>query len=150
MTRKRFIPDDEYLYYVNLISERLKEFINKYDSRKELVFFLESDIDNATSYFDCLRNSVNIRKRIPNKNIMNYFKKMFSKDEIVEITKQYYKNPYANRAPKETNHTMSSKESDELRRLKRRLNRELIYEKEYEMIMKGQINVKKKGHQINY
>lgn len=43
---------------------------------------------------------------------------------------------------------LSKEEDIRLRRLKRKLQRDLIYEKEYEMIMKGQINVKKKGHQI--
>lgn len=135
--------------YVKLISLRLKEFSKKYKSRKELVFFLESDPDYAPHYFNSLRGSVNNRKRIPNKNILNYFRKMFSEYEYEKIIEQSNKNPYTNRTPKEeTNDMLSSKESDELRRLKRRLNRELIYEKEYEMIMKGRINVKKKGHQL--
>lgn len=135
--------------YVKLISLRLKEFSKKYKSRKELVFFLESDPDYAAHYFDSLRGSVNIRKRIPNKNILNYFKNMFSNSEFEKIIEQSNKNPYTQRTPKEeTNYMLSSKESDELRRLKRKLNRELIYEKEYEMIMKGRINVKKKGHQL--
>lgn len=135
--------------YVKLISLRLKEFSKKYKSRKELVFFLESDPDYAAHYFDSLRSSVNIRKRIPNKNILNYFKNMFSNSEFEKIIEQSNKNPYTQRTPKEeTNYMLSSKESDELRRLKRKLNRELIYEKEYEMIMKGRINVKKKGHQL--
>lgn len=74
---------------------------------------------------------------------------MFSEYEYEKIIEQSSKNPYTNRTPKEeTNDMLSSKESDELRRLKRRLNRELIYEKEYEMIMKGKINAKKKGHQL--
>lgn len=135
--------------YVKLISLRLKEFSKKYKSRKELVFFLESDPDYAPHYFNSLRGSVNNRKRIPNKNILSYFRKMFSEYEYEKIIEQSNKNPYTNRTPKEeTNDMLSSKESDELRRLKRRLNRELIYEKEYEMIMKGKINVKKKGHQL--
>lgn len=135
--------------YVELISLRLKEFSKKFNSRKELVFFLESDPDYAPHYFNILRGSVNHRKRIPNKNILNYFRKMFSEYEYEKIIEQSNKNPYTNRTPKEeTNVMLSSKESDELRRLKRRLNRELIYEKEYEMIMKGKINVKKKGHQL--
>lgn len=135
--------------YVKLISLRLKEFSKKYKSRKELVFFLESDPDYAPHYFNSLRGSVNNRKRIPNKNILNYFRKMFSEYEYDKIIEQSNKNPYTNRTPKEeTNDMLSSKESDELRRLKRKLNRELIYEKEYEMIMKGKINVKKKGHQL--
>ena len=135
--------------YVKLISLRLKEFSKKYKSRKELVFFLESDPDYASHYFNSIRGAVNNRKRIPNKNIMNYFKKMFSKSEFNKIIEQSEKNPYTKRTPKqETNDMLSSKESDELRRLKRRLNREIIYEKEYEMIMKGKINVKKKGHQL--
>lgn len=135
--------------YVELISLRLKEFSKKYKSRKELVFFLESDPDYAPHYFNSLRGSVNNRKRIPNKNILSYFRKMFSEYEYEKIIEQSNKNPYTNRTPKEeTNDMLSSKESDELRRLKRKLNRELIYEKEYEMIMKGKINVKKKGHQL--
>lgn len=135
--------------YVKLISLRLKEFSKKYKSRKELVFFLESDPDYAPHYFNSLRGSINNRKRIPNKNILSYFRKMFSEYEYEKIIEQSDKNPYTNRTPKEeTNDMLSSKESDELRRLKRRLNRELIYEKEYEMIMKGKINVKKKGHQL--
>lgn len=135
--------------YVNLISLRLKEFSKKYKSRKELVFFLESDPDYAPHYFNSLRGSVNNRKRIPNKNILGYFRKMFSEYEYEKIIEQSNKNPYTKRTPKEEpNDMLSSKESDELRRLKRRLNRELIYEKEYEMIMKGKINVKKKGHQL--
>lgn len=135
--------------YVKLISLRLKEFSKKYKSRKELVFFLESDPDYAAHYFNSLRGSVNVRKRIPNKNILSYFKKMFSDYEYEKIIEQSDKNPYTNRTPKEeTNDMLSSKESDELRRLKRKLNRELIYEKEYELIMKGKINVKKKGHQL--
>lgn len=135
--------------YVKLISLRLKEFSKQYKSRKELVFFLESDPDYAPHYFNSLRGSVNIRKRIPNKNILNYFRKMFSEYEYEKIIEQSNKNPYTKRTPKEeTNDMLSSKESDELRRLKRRLNRELIYEKEYEMIMKGKINVKKKGHKL--
>ena len=135
--------------YVKLISLRLKEFSKKYKSRKELVFFLESDPDYAPHYFNSLRGSVNNRKRIPNKNILSYFRKMFSEYEYEKIIEQSNKNPYTNRTPKEeTNDMLSSKESDELRRLKRRLNRELIYEKEYEMIIKGKINVKKKGHQL--
>lgn len=135
--------------YVKLISLRLKEFSKKYKSRKELVFFLEQDPDYASHYFDNLRSSVNTRKRIPNKNILSYFRKMFSEYEYKKILEQSEKNPYTNRTPKEeTNEMLSSKESDELRRLKRKLNRELIYEKEYEMIMKGRINVKKKGHQL--
>lgn len=135
--------------YVELISKRLKEFSKKYKSRKELVFFLGSDPDYAPHYFNSLRGSVNTRKRIPNKNILNYFRKMFSEDEFVKIIEQSEKNPYTNRTPKqETTEMLSSKEDDELRRLKRRLNRELIYEKEYELIMKGEINVKKKGHQL--
>lgn len=135
--------------YVKLISLRLKEFSKKYKSRKELVFFLESDPDYATHYFNSLRGSVNNRKRIPNKKILSYFRKMFSEYEYEKIIEQSNKNPYTKRTPKEeTNDMLSSKESDELRRLKRRLNRELIYEKEYEMIMKGKINVKKKGHQL--
>lgn len=134
---------------VKLISLRLKEFSKKYKSRKELVFFLESDPDYAPHYFNSLRGSVNNRKRIPNKNILSYFRKMFSEYEYEKIIEQSNKNPYTKRTPKEeTNDMLSSKESDELRRLKRRLNRELIYEKEYEMIMKGRINVKKKGHQL--
>lgn len=136
--------------YVKLISLRLKEFSKKYESRKELVFFLESDPDYAPHYFNSLRGSVNYRRRIPNKNILNYFRKMFSDYEFKKIVEQSEKNPYTKRTPKEeTNDILSSKESDELRRLKRRLNRELIYEKEYEMIMKGHINVKKKGHQLS-
>lgn len=135
--------------YVKLISLRLKEFSKKYKSRKELVFFLESDPDYAPHYFNSIRGSVNNHKRIPNKNILSYFKKMFSEYEYEKIIEQSNKNPYTNRTPKEeTNDMLSSKESDELRRLKRKLNRELIYEKEYEMIMKGRINVKKKGHQL--
>lgn len=135
--------------YVELISIRLKEFSKKYKSRKELVFFLESDPDYAPYYFNSLRGSVNFRKRIPNENILNYFKKMFSESEFKKIIEQSEKNPYTKRTPKqETTEMLSSKESDELRRLKRKLNRELIYEKEYEMIMKGRINVKKKGHQL--
>lgn len=135
--------------YVKLISLRLKEFSKKYKSRKELVFFLESDPDYAPYYFNSLRGSVNNRKRIPNKNILSYFRKMFSEYEYEKIIEQSNKNPYTKRTPKEeTNEMLSSKESDELRRLKRKLNRELIYEKEYEMIMKGRINVKKKGHQL--
>lgn len=135
--------------YVKLISSRLKEFSKKFNSRKELVFFLESDPDYAPHYFNSLRGSVNTRKRIPNKNILSYFRKMFSEYEYEKIIEQSNKNPYTKRTPKEeTNDMLSSKESDELRRLKRRLNRELIYEKEYEMIMKGRINVKKKGHQL--
>ena len=135
--------------YVKLISLRLKEFSKKYKSRKELVFFLESDPDYAPHYFNSLRGLVNNRKRIPNKNILSYFRKMFSEYEYEKIIEQSNKNPYTKRTPKkETNDMLSSKESDELRRLKRRLNRELIYEKEYEMIMKGKINVKKKGHQL--
>lgn len=135
--------------YVKLISLRLKEFSKKYKSRKELVFFLESDPDYAPHYFNSLRGSVNNRKRIPNKNILGYFRKMFSEYEYEKIIEQSNKNPYTKRTPKEEpNDMLSSKESDELRRLKRRLNRELIYEKEYEMIMKGKINVKKKGHQL--
>lgn len=135
--------------YVELISKRLKEFSKKYKSRKELVFFLESDPDYAPHYFNSLRGSVNNRKRIPNKNILSYFRKMFSEYEYEKIIEQSNKNPYTNRTPKqETTEILSSKESDELRRLKRKLNRELIYEKEYEMIMKGRINVKKKGHQL--
>lgn len=135
--------------YVKLISSRLKEFSKKFKSRKELVFFLESDPDYAPHYFNSLRGSVNNRKRIPNKNILSYFRKMFSEYEYEKIIEQSNKNPYTKRTPKEeTNDMLSSKESDELRRLKRRLNRELIYEKEYEMIMKGKINVKKKGHQL--
>lgn len=135
--------------YVKLISSRLKEFSKKFNSRKELVFFLESDPDYAPHYFNSLRGSVNTRKRIPNKNILSYFRKMFSEYEYEKIIEQSNKNPYTKRTPKEeTNDMLSSKESDELRRLKRRLNRELIYEKEYEMIMKGKINVKKKGHQL--
>lgn len=135
--------------YVKLISLRLKEFSKKYKSRKELVFFLESDPDYAPHYFNSLRGSVNTRKRIPNKNILSYFRKMFSEYEYEKIIEQSNKNPYTKRTPKEeTNDMLSSKESDELRRLKRRLNRELIYEKEYEMIIKGKINVKKKDHQL--
>lgn len=135
--------------YVKLISLRLKEFSKKYKSRKELVFFLESDPDYAAHYFNSIRGYVNNRKRIPNKNILNYFKKMFSESEFKKIIEQSEKNPYTKRTPKqETTEMLSSKESDELRRLKRKLNRELIYEKEYEMIMKGKINVKKKGHQL--
>lgn len=135
--------------YVKLISSRLKEFSKKFNSRKELVFFLESDPDYAPHYFNSLRGSVNTRKRIPNKNILSYFRKMFSEYEYEKIIEQSNKNPYTKRTPKEeTNDMLSSKESDELRRLKRRLNRELIYEKEYEIIMKGKINVKKKGHQL--
>lgn len=135
--------------YVKLISLRLKEFSKKYKSRKELVFFLESDPDYAAHYFNSIRGSVNNRKRIPNKNILNYFEKMFSNSEFEKIIEQSEKNPYTKRTPKqETTEMLSSKESDELRRLKRKLNRELIYEKEYEMIMKGRINVKKKGHQL--
>lgn len=135
--------------YVKLISLRLKEFSKKFKSRKELVLFLESDPDYAPHYFNNLRGSVNTRKRIPNKNILSYFRKMFSEYEYEKIIEQSNKNPYTNRTPKEeTNDMLSSKESDELRRLKRKLNRELIYEKEYEMIMKGRINVKKKGHQL--
>lgn len=137
--------------YVKLISLRLKEFSKKYKSRKELVFFLESDPDYAAHYFNSIRCSVNNRKRIPNKNILNYFKKMFSESEFKKIIEQYEKNPYTKRTPKEkTNDMLSSKESDELRRLKRKLNRELIYEKEYELIMKGKINVEKKDHQLRY
>lgn len=137
--------------YVKLISLRLKEFSKKYKSRKELVFFLESDPDYAAHYFNSLRVSVNTRKRIPNKNILNYFKNMFSEYEYKKILEQSENNPYTNRTPKEeTNDMLSSKESDELRRLKRKLNRELIYEKEYELIMKGEINVEKKGHQLRY
>ena len=135
--------------YVKLISLRLKEFSKKYKSRKELVFFLESDPDYAPHYFNSLRGSVNTRKRIPNKNILSYFRKMFSEYEYEKIIEQSNKNPYTKRTPKEeTNDMLSSKESDELRRLKRKLNRELIYEKEYDMIMKGKINVKKKDHQL--
>lgn len=135
--------------YVKLISLRLKEFSKKYKNRKELVFFLESDPDYAPHYFNSLRGSVNNRKRIPNKNILGYFRKMFSEYEYEKIIEQSNKNPYTKRTPKEEpNDMLSSKEDDELRRLKRRLNRELIYEKEYEMIMKGKINVKKKGHQL--
>lgn len=135
--------------YVKLISLRLKEFSKKYKSRKELVFFLESYPDYAPHYFNSLRGSVNNRKRIPSKNILSYFRKMFSEYEYEKIIEQSNKNPYTKRTPKEeTNDMLSSKESDELRRLKRILNRELIYEKEYEMIMKGIINVKKKGHQL--
>lgn len=135
--------------YVKLISIRLKEFSKKYKSRKELVFFLESDPDYDPHYFNSLRGSVNNRKRIPNKNILSYFRKMFSEYEYKKIIEQSNKNPYTTRTPKqETTEMLSSKEDDELRRLKRRLNRELIYEKEYEMIMKGRINVKKKGHQL--
>ena len=137
--------------YVKLISIRLKEFSKKYKSRKELVFYLESDPDYAPHYFNSLRGSVNNRKRIPNKNILSYFRKMFSEYEYEKIIEQSNKNPYTNRTPKEkTNDMLSSKESDELRRLKRKLNRELIYEKEYELIMKGKINVEKKGHQLRY
>lgn len=137
--------------YVELISKRLKEFMKKYKSRKELVFFLESDPDYASHYFNTIRGSVNNRKRIPNKNTLNYFKKMFSKSEFNKIVEQSEKNPYTRRTPKqETIEMLSSKEDDELRKLKRRLNRELIYEKEYEMIMKGKINVKKKSHQLRY
>lgn len=135
--------------YVKLISLRLKEFSKKYKSRKELVFFLGSDPDYASHYFNSIRGAVNNRKRIPNKNIMNYFKKMFSKSEFNKIMEQSEKNPYTKRTQKqETTEMLSSKEDDELRRLKRRLNRELIYQKEYELIMKGKINVKKKGHQL--
>lgn len=135
--------------YVKLISLRLKEFSKKYKSRKELVFFLGSDPDYASHYFNSIRGAVNNRKRIPNKNIMNYFKKMFSKSEFNKIMEQSEKNPYTKRTPKqETTEMLSSKEDDELRRLKRRLNRELIYQKEYELIIKGKINVKKKGHQL--
>lgn len=116
--------------YVELISLRLKEFSKKYKSRKELVFFLESDTDYAPYYFNSLRGSVNFRKRIPNENILNYFKKMFSESEFKKIIEQSEKNPYTKRTPKqETTEMLSSKESDELRRLKRKLNRELIYEK---------------------
>ena len=137
--------------YVKLISLRLEEFSKKYKSRKELVFFLESDPDYAAHYFNSIRGSVNYHRRIPNKNILNYFKKMFSESEFKKIIEQSEKNPYTKRTPKqETTEMLSSKESDELRRLKRKLNRELIYEKEYEMIMKGRINVKKKGHQLSY
>lgn len=137
--------------YVELISKRLKEFSKRYKSRKELVVFLESDPDYAyaSHYFNTIRGSVNNRRRIPNKNILNYFKKMFSESEFKKIIEQSEKNPYTKRTPKqETTEMLSSKEDDELRKLKRRLNRELIYEKEYELIMKGKINVKKKGHQL--
>lgn len=76
---------------------------------------------------------------------------MFSDEEFSTITEQARKNPYTKRTPKDSTIMMLSKEEDiRLRRLKRKLQRDLIYEKEYEMIMKGKIDVKKKGHQINY
>ena len=76
---------------------------------------------------------------------------MFSDEEFSTITEQARKNPYTKRTPKDSTIMMLPKEEDiRLRRLKRKLQRDLIYEKEYEMIMKGKIDVKKKGHQINY
>lgn len=151
MTKQRFIPDDEYMYYVYLISKRLVEFKKKYKTRKEIVTFLRSNPETAHHYFNTIRNAVNVRKRIPNKDTLEYFKNMFSDEEFSTITEQARKNPYTKRTPKDSTIMMLSKEEDiRLRRLKRKLQRDLIYEKEYEMIMKGKIDVKKKGHQINY
>lgn len=151
MTKQRFIPDDEYMYYVDLISNRLVEFKKKYIVRKEIVTFLGANPETAHHYFSIIRNAVNVRKRIPNKDTMEYFRNMFSDKEFSMIMEQSKKNPYTKRTPKDSTIRMLSKEEDiRLRRLKRKLQRDLIYEKEYEMIMKGQINVKKKGHQIDY
>ena len=149
MTKQRFIPDDEYMYYVDLIIKRLVEFKNKYKTRKELVTFIGANPETAHHYFNTIRNAVNVRKRIPNKDTLEYFKNMFSDEEFSTITEQARKNPYTKRTPKDSTIMMLSKEENvRLRRLKRKLERDLIYEKEYEMIMKGQINVKKKGHQL--
>ena len=150
MTKQRFIPDDEYMYYVDLISNRLVEFKEKYITRKEMVRVLGSNPETAHHYFNIIRNAVNVRKRIPNKDTMEYFKHMFSDKEFSMIIEQSKKNPYTKRTPKDSKIMMLSKEEDiRLRRLKRKLQRDLIYEKEYEMIIKGQINVKKKGHQLS-
>lgn len=151
MTKQRFIPDEEYMYYVDLISNRLVEFKKKYITRKEIITFLGVNPETAHHYFNTIRNAVNVRKRIPNKDTMEYFKHMFSDEEFSMIVEQSKKNPYTKRTPKDSTIMMLSKEEDiRLRRLKRKLQRDLIYEKEYEMIMKDQINVKKKGHQIDY
>ena len=151
MTKQRFITDEEYMYYVGLISNRLVEFKKKYITRKEIITFLGVNPETAHHYFNTIRNAVNVRKRIPNKDTMEYFKHMFSDEEFSMIVEQSKKNPYTKRTPKDSTIMMLSKEEDiRLRRLKRKLQRDLIYEKEYEMIMKGQINVKKKGHQIDY
>lgn len=151
MTKQRFIPDDEYMYYVDLISKRLVEFKEKYITRKEMVRVLGSNPETAHHYFNIIRSAVNVRKRIPNKYILEYFRNMFSDEEFSIITEQTRKNPYTKRTPKDSTIMMLYKEEDiRLRRLKRKLQRDLIYQKEYEMIMKGQINVKKKGHQIDY
>lgn len=149
MTKQRFIPDDEYMYYVYLISKRLVEFKKKYITRKEIITFLGTNPETAHYYFNTIRNAVNVRKRIPNNDTLEYFKNMFSDEEFSNIVEQAKKNPYTKRTPKDSTIILLSKEEDiRLRRLKRKLQRDLIYEKEYEMIMKGQINVKKKGHQI--
>ena len=149
MTKQRFIPDDEYMYYVYLISKRLVEFKKKYTTRKEIITFLGVNPETAHHYFNTIRNAVNVRKRIPNNDTLEYFKNMFSDEEFSTIVEQAKKNPYTKRTPKDSTIMMLSKEEDiRLRRLKRKLQRDLIYEKEYEMIMKGQINVKKKGHQL--
>lgn len=149
MTKQRFIPDDEYMYYVYLISKRLVEFKKKYITRKEIITFLGVNPETAHYYFNTIRNAVNVRKRIPNNDTLEYFKNMFSDEEFSTIVEQAKKNPYTKRTPKDSTIMLLSKEEDiRLRRLKRKLQRDLIYEKEYEMIMKGQINVKKKGHQI--
>lgn len=149
VTRQRFTPDDEYMHYVDLISNRLIDFKKKCGTRKDMVNKLQSSQETAHHYFNTIRNAVNIRKRIPNKDTIEYFKNMFSEEEFSMILKQCKKNPYTKRTPKEeTVELLSKKEDNRLRRLKRKLQRDLIYEKEYEMIMKGQINVKKKGHQL--
>ena len=149
MTKQRFIPDEEYMYYVDLISKRLVEFKKKYITRKEIITFLGVNQETAKHYFNTIRNAVNVRKRIPNNDTLEYFKNMFSDEEFSTIVEQAKKNPYTKRTPKDSTIMLLPKEEDiRLRRLKRKLQRDLIYEKEYEMIMKGQINVKKKGHQI--
>lgn len=137
------------MYYVYLISKRLVEFKKKYITRKEIITFLGTNPETAHYYFNTIRNAVNVRKRIPNNDTLEYFKNMFSDEEFSNIVEQAKKNPYTKRTPKDSTIILLSKEEDiRLRRLKRKLQRDLIYEKEYEMIMKGQINVKKKGHQI--
>lgn len=137
------------MYYVDLISKRLVEFKKKYITRKEIITFLGVNQETAKHYFNTIRNAVNVRKRIPNNDTLEYFKNMFSDEEFSTIVEQAKKNPYTKRTPKDSTIMLLPKEEDiRLRRLKRKLQRDLIYEKEYEMIMKGQINVKKKGHQI--
>lgn len=117
-----------------------------------MITFLGVNPETANHYFNTIRNAVNVRKRIPNNDTLEYFKNMFSDEEFSTIVEQAKKNPYTKRTPKDSTIMLLSKEEEEedirLRRLKRKLQRDLIYEKEYEMIMKGQINVKKKGHQI--